>query len=394
MSRSWRSTVERSTNSHQRDPAGDQIAHRRVAGLLPQLARVEPGGLDRDEGLRHELLVVGEGALGRLHPGRVAVEGEDDLAGERVGVHEQPAQYRRCARRRTPCRRWPPPSARRPGGGHDVGVALDDHRAVLPGDLALGQVDAVEQLALLVDRRLGRVEVLGLDRVVVEQPPSAEARRRRRPGRGSARAAGGGSGRSASRAIDWRDSPPATSSAALKPAAEQGLGERVPARRRVPAAEGRRGRVVEAALLEERPGDRGLRSGQLLGVERRRARRAPRRAGPAARAVGSVPGPRRSAAGLRAAAASRSTASPKLTCSIRSTNRMTSPPTPHPKQWNRPRAGDTDSDGDFSSWNGQSPLRLPPPALRSATCSPMTSAIGDRSRTAATSSSRMRPATR
>ena len=92
MSRSWRSTTELSTNSHQRDAAGDQIAHRLVAGLLPQLARVEPGRLDRDERLRHELLIVGEGPLGRLHPGCVAVEGEDDLAGERVGVHQQPAQ--------------------------------------------------------------------------------------------------------------------------------------------------------------------------------------------------------------------------------------------------------------------------------------------------------------
>src|SRR5690242_21313492 len=58
--------------------------------------------------------------------------------------------------------------------GHDVGVTLDDDCPVLPGDLALGQVDAVEQLAFLVDRRLGCVEVLRVDRVVVEQSPSAE----------------------------------------------------------------------------------------------------------------------------------------------------------------------------------------------------------------------------
>ena len=66
--------------THQRDPAGDQIAQRLVAGLLPQLAGVQPGGLDRDERLRHELLIVGERALGRLHPSCVAVEREDDLA--------------------------------------------------------------------------------------------------------------------------------------------------------------------------------------------------------------------------------------------------------------------------------------------------------------------------
>ena len=75
------------------------------------------------------------------------------------------------------------------------------------------------------------------------------------------------------------------------------------------------------------------------------------------------------------------------------TNRMTSPPTPQPKQWNKFLDGDTDSDGDFSSWNGQMPFRLPPPALRSWTCSPMTSAMGVLSRTSATSSSLIRPAT-
>ena len=75
------------------------------------------------------------------------------------------------------------------------------------------------------------------------------------------------------------------------------------------------------------------------------------------------------------------------------TKRMTSPPAPQPKQWKDLADGDTDSDGDFSSWNGQMPLRLPPPALRSWTCSPMTSAIGVFSRTSAMSSSRIRPAT-
>src|SRR5882757_3077753 len=91
--------------------------------------------------------------------------------------------------------------------------------------------------------------------------------------------------------------------------------------------------------------------------------------------------------------ASRSAASVKPRFSMRSTKRMTSPPTPQPKQWNRPLAGDTENDGDFSSWNGHNPLRLPPPALRSWTCSPITSSMGDFSRTAAMSSSRIRPAT-
>ena len=58
--------------------------------------------------------------------------------------------------------------------GHDVGVALDDDGLLVLGDVATGQVDAVEHLALLVDRRLGGVEVLRAV-VVVEQLAGAEA---------------------------------------------------------------------------------------------------------------------------------------------------------------------------------------------------------------------------
>ena len=46
---------------------------------------------------------------------------------------------------------------------------------------------------------------------------------------------------------------------------------------------------------------------------------------------------------------------------------MTSPPSPQPKQWKNSRAGVTWNDGDFSSWNGQSPFWEPPPALRRVT---------------------------
>src|SRR5262249_17076815 len=72
---------------------------------------------------------------------------------------------------------------------------------------------------------------------------------------------------------------------------------------------------------------------------------------------------------------------------------MASPPSAQPKQYQRLRAGVTLNDGDFSSWNGHRPFSDPPPALRSWRYSPTTSAIGDRSRTSAMSSSRIRPAT-
>src|SRR5262249_49678091 len=44
--------------------------------------------------------------------------------------------------------------------GHDVRVALDHDGPAALGDVLLGEVDAVEDLALAVDRRLGRVQVL------------------------------------------------------------------------------------------------------------------------------------------------------------------------------------------------------------------------------------------
>ena len=161
----------------ERDPAGDQLAHRGVAGLEPQVAGVEAVGLDRDVGLADEVLVAVERPQRGLLAGLVAVEGEDDLAAELVVVVQQPAQH--------------PAVLLAEGGaagrdrgrhagevaGHHVGVALDDDRLAGARDLAAGQVDAVEHLALLVDRGLGGVEVLRLDPVVVEDPARTEADR-------------------------------------------------------------------------------------------------------------------------------------------------------------------------------------------------------------------------
>jgi hypothetical protein len=43
-------------------------------------------------------------------------------------------------------------------------------------------------------------------------------------------------------------------------------------------------------------------------------------------------------------------------------NVITSPPSPQEKQWYSSLPGVTLKDGERSSWNGQRPLRLPPPA--------------------------------
>src|SRR5207245_11156910 len=82
-----------------------------------------------------------------------------------------------------------------------------------------------------------------------------------------------------------------------------------------------------------------------------------------------------------------------LSASIVCTNLMTSPPSAQPWQYHRPRDGVTFNEGVFSSWNGQRPFTEPPPALLSCRYSPITSSTGERSRTAAMSSSRIRPAT-
>src|SRR6478735_5964805 len=92
--------------------------------------------------------------------------------------------------------------------------------------------------------------------------------------------------------------------------------------------------------------------------------------------------------------ARRSTDSEKVRWSTFITNVMVSPPSWQPKQWKRPLLGLTWKDGDFSSWKGHRPLRLPPPALRSWRYSDTTASIGTASRTAFTSSSLIRPATR
>ena len=52
--------------------------------------------------------------------------------------------------------------------GHHVGVALDDHGLLVLRDVLAREVDAVEHLALLVERRLRGVEVLRALVVVVE----------------------------------------------------------------------------------------------------------------------------------------------------------------------------------------------------------------------------------
>ena len=135
----------------ERHPPRDQLAHGGVALLDPQVAGVQPVGLDRDVGLGDEVLVAVEGPQRGLLAGGVAVEGEDHLAAELLVVVQEPAQHPGVVVAEGGA------AGRDRGGhagevaGHHVGVALDDDRLRRPGHVAAGQVDAVEHLALLVD---------------------------------------------------------------------------------------------------------------------------------------------------------------------------------------------------------------------------------------------------
>ncbi len=142
---------------------------------LAQLAGVLAVRGDRDERLRGEALVALERLERRRLPGRVAVEGVDDLAEVERVVADQPADHRDVVGAE---RRAAGGDRGRHAGqvhGHHVGVALDDDDLAALGDLPLGQVEPEQHLRLVVDGGVGGVEVLGLDAVVVEQPAGAEA---------------------------------------------------------------------------------------------------------------------------------------------------------------------------------------------------------------------------
>jgi len=103
------------------------------------------------------------------------------------------------------------------------------------------------------------------------------------------------------------------------------------------------------------------------------------------------PPPSSSGTGRPKRDATRRTASGNGCDSIRITKANTSPCSPQPKQWKKPRSSLTVNDGVFSAWNGQSPTKLRP-RRRSATTSETTSTRLARSRMVRMASSRIRPA--
>ena len=248
----------------ERNPPRDELAHGRVTLLDPQVARVEAVRLDGDVGLGHEVLVTVERPQRGLLARGVAVEGEDHLAAELLVVVQEAAQDPGMvvAERRTAGgdRR----GHSRQVAGHHVGVALHHHRLGGAGHVAPRQVDAVEHLALLVDRRLGGVEVLRLDPVVVEDPARPEPDRvaagvADRPQQASAETVVGRAPHRHEPAGDHL----VVAEALLPQVGEQGVA--VARGEADPEPVGRR--LVEAALVQELPGHQRVGGGELPGVE-------------------------------------------------------------------------------------------------------------------------------
>jgi len=264
VSRSKRPIVVRTANSNSRDGAVDEGPHLGIPLRQAQLAGVHAVGRDGDERLRGPPLVLPERLHRRLLAGGVAVEGEDHLAAELVLVHEEPPKH--------PSVVLPESGAARrdrggdPGqvAGHDVGVALDDDGAGLPGDLSLGQVHPVEDRALAVERGLGRVEVLGVDAVVVVQPAGPEPHHRThevadRPDEPPAEAVVG-------RALALGHETPRDQVLVAEAAGEQVPPQSVPVARGVADPEALRGLPVEAPLGQEPASGDRVRASELLSV--------------------------------------------------------------------------------------------------------------------------------
>ena len=151
--------------------------------------------------------------------------------------------------------------------GHHIGVALDDDPALLLGDLLARKVDAVEHLALLVERGLGRVQVLGALVIVEElagaEPDDITAEIANRPDEPAPEPV-------VDAPVALAHEPPGHELCIGEALAAQVLRQGVPRLRGEPDPELPHDICVESALREELAADLGLGRPQLLRVVRGR----------------------------------------------------------------------------------------------------------------------------
>ena len=67
----------------------NQIAKRKIALMLTQVAGIKTIGFNGDKCLSNKLLVITEGLHRSLLTGSIAIEGEDYFAAEGIGIHQQ-----------------------------------------------------------------------------------------------------------------------------------------------------------------------------------------------------------------------------------------------------------------------------------------------------------------
>ena len=270
-------STERIANSNSgRRPGRHDLAHRLVAVVHAHLARIHSLGRDADEGLRGEGLILLEGFERGLLAGGVAVEGEDDLAAvgrpgtqdhprSRIGpVADEPADDLDVLGAEGGAARGDGRLDARELGRHDVRVPLDDDDSPLLGDGALGHVEPVEHLGLLIDRGLRRIEIL---RAVVLVRELARAKadrvagdRHDRPHEAPAKAV-------VLAAVSLARQPRGGYFTFGESAAPQLFEQAVPRVRRISDLEALDRCGVEAALVEHPPPRLALGGGQLGHVE-------------------------------------------------------------------------------------------------------------------------------
>ena len=113
-------------------------------------------------------MVFFESSQGRFLTGSITVEGENNLSTHPVVIHEKPSQHPDVVRAKcgaTGSHRCPNASEVR---CHDIGVTLNNDRLLFLGNQPLGDVQAIEHIALFIDGCFRAVEVFGSFIVVIK----------------------------------------------------------------------------------------------------------------------------------------------------------------------------------------------------------------------------------
>ena len=242
----------------------DQRAHRLIATVDAQIARVEIVVGNGDERLRQERRIQSERVQRGLLPRGIAIEREHDARAQclpgnvqradqlhraqRIIGDQPPHDLRVLGAERRAARRH-----RRIDAGqmhrHDIGVTFDDDDLTLLHDGRLRQVDAVQHLRLTVQLGVRRVDVLRGDLIVVIQ--LARAKAERAPGRITNRPCGAAGEIVVHAALPLPRKPGVKHLLLRKPLGRKIANQIVPPLRRVPAAETLAVRPAEIASAEQ-----------------------------------------------------------------------------------------------------------------------------------------------